>query len=131
MRSTPRLGHVAAARVSSSRAPHARMQTLQSGNGSSSTDASSKAVYQGSYGPWSIEQADILEVYGYRAGLSAATLAFLWCSSLAVLPVDSLLHEAVVSSMDVACLAGAAGLGTSLVLIHIYVTFLKRTLQVQ
>jgi uncharacterized integral membrane protein len=107
------------------------MQALQSGNGSSSPGANSKAIYQGSYGPWSIEQADILEVYGYRAGLSVATLGFLWCSSLAVLPVDSPLHEAVRNTMDVACLAGAAGLGASLVLIHIYVTFLKRTLQVQ
>jgi hypothetical protein len=60
----------------------------------------------------------------------SAAAAFLWCASSAFLPAGSQQLSLVQEWMDAACLAGAAGLGTSLVLIHIYVTFLKRTLQV-
>lgn len=36
--------------------------------------ASNGEVYQGRFGPWRIEQQDVVEVWGYRAGLSVAAL---------------------------------------------------------
>ena len=39
------------------------------------TDVSAGSeVYQGAFGEWSVEESDVKEVLGYRAGLSVAAL---------------------------------------------------------
>ncbi|KAG2533832.1 hypothetical protein PVAP13_9NG010200 [Panicum virgatum] len=65
--------------------------------------ADQTTVYNGVYGPWTVEDSDVRE--GNAAG------------------------DAVRQSLDLFYAAGAAGLGLSLVLIHIYVTPIKRFLQ--
>lgn len=60
--------------------------------------------------------------------LHAATLA---ASSLAFLPDSApAASAAVTAALDPLCLLGAAGLGVSLQLIHIYIAPMKRALQV-
>ncbi len=85
-------------------------------------------VYQGAYGPWSVEREDELEVAGYRAGISITALAATAVALPAFVPE---LQPAVLPASDVLVLAGAAGLGLSLQLIHIYIDELKKTLQVR
>jgi uncharacterized integral membrane protein len=52
-------------------------------------------VYQGSYGPWSIEQEDLEQVYGYRAGLSVAALGELRrAAGPRALPAEALATDA-------------------------------------
>eukprot|EP00877_Chromochloris_zofingiensis_P009381 jgi/Chrzof1/4697/Cz14g23070.t1 len=36
------------------------------------TSSAADAVYAGMYGPWRIEREDLIEVWGYRAGITAA-----------------------------------------------------------
>ncbi|XP_051178374.1 uncharacterized protein [Lolium perenne] len=86
-------------------------------------------VYTGVYGPWSVDDADVREVLLYRAGLVTAAAAFLVASSGAFLPTGNPAGDAVRQGADLLYAAGAAGLGLSLVLIHIYVTPIKRFLQ--
>lgn len=50
-------------------------------------------------------------------------------ASAAFLPNDSFLSEIIKQNLDLFYILGAGGLGLSLVLIHIYITELKRTLQ--
>jgi uncharacterized integral membrane protein len=115
-------------------------------------------VYPGTYGPWSVEQEDVNEVLAYRAGLNVMTAGKALPCSLPPVPPSKLAATstphpvgapaALVASSAVAALpaeqadalqpwlnplAGmaAAGLGTSLWLIHIYVTPIKRTIQVR
>lgn len=87
-------------------------------------------VYQGSYGPWTIEPSDVREVILYRSGLVTAAASFVAASSAAFLPENSLLSEVIKQNHDLFYLVGAGGLGLSLLLIHIYITGIKRTLQV-
>uniref|UniRef100_A0A7C9CW03 Integral membrane protein n=1 Tax=Opuntia streptacantha TaxID=393608 RepID=A0A7C9CW03_OPUST len=91
--------------------------------------ASSNTVYQGVYGPWTIEPSDVREVILYRAGLVTAAASFVVAGSTAFLPADSFLKQTLEQSLDVFYLLGTAGLGLSLYFIHIYVTAIKRTLQ--
>lgn len=42
-------------------------------------------VYKGAFGDWSVDENDVKEVVGYRAGLSVAALGG---SYIALLPVD-------------------------------------------
>ncbi|ESQ34044.1 hypothetical protein EUTSA_v10008446mg [Eutrema salsugineum] len=86
-------------------------------------------IYQGVYGPWTIEQSDVKEVILYRSGLVTAAGSFVAASSAAFLPGDSWLSEVIRQNHDLFYLVGAGGLGLSLFLIHIYVTEIKRTLQ--
>ncbi|XP_076892669.1 uncharacterized protein LOC143544442 [Bidens hawaiensis] len=86
-------------------------------------------VYQGVYGPWSVESSDIREVILYRSGLVTAATSFVLASSTVFLPDDFILTELWKQNIDILYSIGAAGLGLSLVLIHIYVTEIKRTLQ--
>lgn len=86
-------------------------------------------VYQGVYGPWSIDPSDIREVISYRSGLVMAAASFVVAASTAFLPVDSSLSQTLEQNLDLFFLLGASGLGVSLYLIHIYVTEIKRTLQ--
>lgn len=71
----------------------------------------------------------MLQVISYRSGLVTAATSFVLASSTALLPDDFLLTDLLKQNIDVIYAFGAAGLGLSLVLIHIYVTEIKRTLQ--
>ncbi|KAI7724591.1 hypothetical protein M8C21_015452 [Ambrosia artemisiifolia] len=86
-------------------------------------------IYQGVYGPWSVDSSDIREVILYRSGLVTAATSFVLASSAVFLPDDFLLTGFLKGNIDVLYAIGDAGLGLSLVLIHIYVTEIKRTLQ--
>ncbi|CAK9328645.1 unnamed protein product [Citrullus colocynthis] len=89
----------------------------------------SPAVYQGIYGPWTVDSSDVREVILYRAGLVTAATSFVIASSVAFLPDNSSLSDTLKQNLDVLYALGGGGLGLSLVLIHIYVTAIKRTLQ--
>jgi uncharacterized integral membrane protein len=86
-------------------------------------------VYDGAYGPWTLEDSDVREVLLYRSGLVTAAASFVAASSAAFLPEGNPAASAVTGAADLLYAAGAAGLGLSLVLIHIYVTPIKRFLQ--
>ncbi|CAK7335595.1 unnamed protein product [Dovyalis caffra] len=90
---------------------------------------SSQPVYNGVYGPWTVESSDVREVILYRSGLVTAASSFVLAASYAFLPSDSLLSELVKQNLDLLYTLGAGGLGLSLFLIHIYVTEIKRSLQ--
>lgn len=85
------------------------------------------AVYQGAYGPWKIESADVQEVILYRFGLVTAASCFVAVSSTAFLDWEAL--DLIRRNLDLFFGVGACGLGLSLYLIHIYVSEIKRTLQ--
>jgi len=81
--------------------------------------------FQGVYGPWKVEQSDLVEVWMYRVCISILTASCV---------VESLHHSLVAPiSLPVddgtVCLAGIAALGIALQQIHMYVTPLKRMLQ--
>ncbi|XP_028800964.1 uncharacterized protein LOC114756181 [Neltuma alba] len=86
-------------------------------------------VYQGLYGPWTVDKSDIREVILYRSGLVIAASSFVLAASAAFLPDDSLLSSTIKQNHDYLYVAGSCGLGLSLLLIHIYVSEIKRTLQ--
>ncbi|KAF7113170.1 hypothetical protein RHSIM_RhsimUnG0153300 [Rhododendron simsii] len=94
-----------------------------------SVDPNSVAVYQGVYGPWTVDPNDIREVISYRSGLVTAASSFVIAASTAFLPDDSPLSSLIKQNLDFFYVLGAGGLGLSLLLIHIYVTEIKRTLQ--
>lgn len=79
------------------------------------------------YGDWSVDDIDIAEVLGYRAGIILSALCAGAVFAAAGATDEQLLPAAVLNGF---CLAGTAGFATSLVLIHIYVTEIKRTIQV-
>jgi uncharacterized integral membrane protein len=107
------------------------------GDGATTRTTTAPAYYQGVYGPWTMEKADYVEVWAYRAclagaGLSAAAAAAEMlllgggggdgaaaaaAAPLPLLPLDALLA------------AGTLSLGAALFLVHVYVTPLKRALQ--
>ncbi|RLN16668.1 uncharacterized protein C2845_PM02G41500 [Panicum miliaceum] len=91
--------------------------------------ADQNTVYNGVYGPWTVEDSDVREVLLYRSGLVTAAASFVAAASAAYLPEGNAAGDAVRQSIDIFYAAGAAGLGLSLVLIHIYVTPIKRFLQ--
>lgn len=86
-------------------------------------------VYNGVYGPWTVEDADVREVLLYRSGLVTAAASFVAAASAAFLPEGNAAGDAIRQGIDLLYATGAAGLGLSLVLIHIYVTPIKRFLQ--
>ncbi|PNW84290.1 hypothetical protein CHLRE_04g228450v5 [Chlamydomonas reinhardtii] len=87
-------------------------------------------VYYGRFGPWTITNEDRAEVIGYRLGISATAIGFLFCGAYGLLPADQDSTRAAMQGLlDPAVVLGAAGLGVSLQLIHIYIGVLKRTLQ--
>lgn len=86
-------------------------------------------IYQGVYGPWTIEDSDIREVILYRSGLVTAAASFVLASSAALLPNDSVMSNLIEKNLDLFYAIGSCGLGLSLFLIHIYVTEIKRSLQ--
>ncbi|XP_058102893.1 uncharacterized protein LOC131246614 [Magnolia sinica] len=88
-----------------------------------------RTVYQGIYGPWTVDSTDVREVILYRSGLVTAAASFVIAASSAFLPEDTFLTDIVKQNIDLLYVIGAGGLGLSLLLIHIYVTPIKRTLQ--
>lgn len=90
--------------------------------------AGNSEVYEGMYGPWSVTEDDLREVAAYRAGLTVAATALV-LGALPALAPDSALYPLLRDYGDALCVSGAAGLGVSLTLIHIYVTPLKRFVQ--
>ncbi|XP_041012672.1 uncharacterized protein LOC121256097 [Juglans microcarpa x Juglans regia] len=97
--------------------------------GESSQNSVDRTVYQGIYGPWTVDSSDVREVVLYRAGLVTAASSFVVAASTALLPENSLLSDIIKQNLDLFYTIGAGGLGLSLFLIHIYVTEIKRTLQ--
>lgn len=93
------------------------------------SSSSKTEVFQGMYGPWSIDSNDVREVLLYRAGLVTTAVAFITAASQAFLPENNFLHSTIEHSSDILYGIGAGGLGISLLLIHIYVTPIKRALQ--
>ncbi|OIW12822.1 hypothetical protein TanjilG_24755 [Lupinus angustifolius] len=86
-------------------------------------------VYQGVYGPWTIDSDDVREVISYRSGLVTAAASFVIAASAAFLPDNFPLSDTLKQNIDFFYVLGSGGLGLSLLLIHIYVTEIKRTLQ--
>eukprot|EP00887_Chlorella_sp_A99_P004158 scaffold23.g4158.t1 len=103
------------------RRPSARLLLLRA--------AADRGPFQGVYGTWEITDADVAEVVAYRAGLTVAASAFAAGTLGALLPADAPLAAALAARGDALAAAGAAGLGLSLALIHIYVDPLKKALQ--
>ncbi|CAN4090281.1 unnamed protein product [Withania somnifera] len=100
------------------------------GEGSrSQSQKTQPTIYQGVYGPWTIEDSDIREVILYRSGLVTAAASFVLASSVALLPNDSVMSHLIEKNLDLFYAIGSCGLGLSLYLIHIYVTEIKRALQ--
>ncbi|KAH1120473.1 hypothetical protein J1N35_003633 [Gossypium stocksii] len=95
----------------------------------SSQGSIDRTVYQGAFGPWTIDPEDVREVLLYRSGLVTAASSFVIASSAAFLPDNFTLKETIENNLNWIYLIGAGGLGLSLYLIHIYITELKRTLQ--
>ncbi|WOL16170.1 hypothetical protein Cni_G24952 [Canna indica] len=88
-----------------------------------------RAVYQGVYGPWTVEPSDVREVVLYRSGLVTAALSFVIASSAAFIPEGNIVGDIIKQDIDFLYIIGAGGLGLSLLLIHIYVTPIKRFIQ--
>ena len=87
----------------------------------SQTSPTSATVYEGMYGPWTIDGRDRAEVALYRAGLSVSAAGATGLAATALtpleLPVDPLFG----------CFAG--GLGLSLSLVHMYLADIKKVMQ--
>lgn len=86
-------------------------------------------LFQGMYGPWKVEPEDELEVLVYRAGLSVGAVSFALGAVISFVPESWGIYDSFSGLLNPLCIAGAAGLGVSYFLIHIYVTPLKRLLQ--
>ncbi|XP_066381234.1 uncharacterized protein [Miscanthus floridulus] len=103
----------------------ARLRAVGDGPGAGLPDQAT--VYNGAYGPWTVEDSDVREVLLYRSGLVTAAASFVAAASAAFLPEGN--PAAGAGAADLLYAAGASGLGLSLLLIHIYVTPIKRFLQ--
>eukprot|EP00798_Chlamydomonas_sp_ICE-L_P013727 gene13727-19625_t len=99
-------------------------------NNISLASATDEVTYQGVYGPWKIDELDRKEVFLYRLGINVAAAAAVSSVAISVIPESVGVHDLLLPALDPICLLGAAGLGLSLTQIHIYVDFLKKTLQV-
>lgn len=58
-----------------------------------------------------------------------AASSFVLAASAAFLPADSFISDTIKQNLDYLFVAGSCGSGLSLLLIHIYVSEIKRTLQ--
>ncbi|KAL2326835.1 hypothetical protein Fmac_020262 [Flemingia macrophylla] len=86
-------------------------------------------VYEGIYGPWTVDDSDVREVILYRSGLVTAAASFMVAASTAFLPDDTSISATLKQNVDLFYVLGSGGLGLSLLLIHIYVSEIKRALQ--
>ena len=80
-----------------------------------------KEYYEGLYGTWTVTSQDELEVWSYRVALSLACVG-----ALGVVFGDVSGNEAMVNP---SYFLGASGFGVALVLVHMYVTPIKRVMQ--
>ena len=80
-----------------------------------------KEYYEGLYGTWTVTQTDELEVWSYRVALSLACLG-----AVGVVLGDISGNEQMVNP---SYFLGASGFGVALVLVHMYVTPIKRVMQ--
>lgn len=107
-------------------------------------------MYKGMYGDWSVEDEDVREVVAYRAGLNVAALgtvtdlyaALSLSQHVEQLPASTaaLLAETAICLTSTTAvpdpvqnaivISGAAGVGLSLFLVHMYVTPIKQFIQV-
>lgn len=71
----------------------------------------------------------MFQVILYRTGLVTAAASFVAAASTAFLPESSSLSAILKQNLDFFYVLGSGGLGLSLLLIHIYVSEIKRTLQ--
>lgn len=69
------------------------------------------------------------QVILYRSGLVTTAASFVIAGASAFLPEHTFLKDIIEQDIDLLYVLGAGGLGLSLLLIHIYVTPIKRTLQ--
>lgn len=79
------------------------------------------------FGPWRIEPSDRWEVWTYRVGLTATVVGVVGAAAICSIAPE---EASAVMLLNPLCALGAAGLGISLVQIHIYVNLLKKLLQV-
>ena len=84
-------------------------------------------VHDGAYGRWSVDDKDIAEVLAYRGGITCTAL----CTALVALSATTDVVNLPAAATDAACGIGAASFGVSLVLVHMYVGFIKRAIQVR
>jgi len=100
--------------------------------GNGSPEPKKAAVFDGAYGPWSMEPADYAEVWGYRACLAASALCGAGAAAEMLLLSPSapqLPPQLPPVPLDALLAGGALPLGAGLILIHVYVTPLKRFVQ--
>ncbi|ESW14582.1 hypothetical protein PHAVU_007G000300 [Phaseolus vulgaris] len=87
-------------------------------------------LYDGIYGPWTIDDSDVREVILYRSGLVTTATSFVVAAAAAAfLPDNTSLSTTLKQNLDLFYVLGSGGLGLSLFLIHIYVSEIKRALQ--
>ncbi|MEB3174291.1 MAG: DUF2301 domain-containing membrane protein [Cyanobacteriota bacterium] len=84
-------------------------------------------VYQGQFGPFTLDKQDYQEVILYRAGLGLAALSFLCGAGLTLTLDPSPVLTQILTALYWSFLGG---LGLSLWMIHIYLRPLHRLLQV-
>ena len=92
----------------------------------STADADITPIYQGQFGPFTIEQSDRREVVIYRAGLCTAAVSFAIATALVIWQADAPLTLSLLTPLYALFWTG---LGVSLFYIHIYVKVLHRLLQ--
>jgi uncharacterized integral membrane protein len=91
---------------------------LERGNAEGNNE---EQYYEGMYGRWSVSKADEIEVWSYRVALSLA------CAGASGVVLGGFTgNEDIVNP---SYFAGASGLGVALVLVHMYVTPIKRVMQ--
>ena len=78
-------------------------------------------LYDGHYGQWSVSRADEVEVWAYRIALSLSCFGALGVAAGYASGKDFLINPSY--------FVGASGLGVALVLVHMYVTPIKRAMQ--
>jgi len=78
-------------------------------------------LYDGHYGQWSVSRADEVEVWSYRIALSLSCCGALGVAAGCVFGKDGAINPSY--------FVGASGLGVALVLVHMYVTPIKRAMQ--
>ncbi|PKA55279.1 Protein MEI2-like 4 [Apostasia shenzhenica] len=110
------------------RRPHVSRTVRCEAAGEGTGETFDRTVYEGIYGPWTVESSDVREVILYRSGLVMAASSFVLAASVAFVP-ESTLRDFLKQNIDILYAVGAGGLGLSLLLIHIYVTPIKRFLQ--
>ena len=84
-------------------------------------EAQPPLLYDGHYGQWSVSRADEVEVWSYRIALSLSCFGALGVAAGYASGKDFLINPSY--------FVGASGLGVALVLVHMYVTPIKRAMQ--